>query len=187
MRWDLPLAYAAKGEILHLRAKELSKGYHKKQADGDEVLRAPRDDFERLIGEVEHLFKTAIKVMEYGIPHSSVFYPLAFFTWLPWWKLADLYDDIGWYEQAIICGTKVLSFNNLPPINREDMERAIPTFQQAIKEDLLLSDEDVVKGSLKDGGIEIKEGKPKMGMPVKAVFNTENPTHTILDLAWVPD
>ena len=32
----------------------------------------------------------------------------------------------------------------------------------------------------------LKDGKPEMGMPVKAVFNTENPTHTILDLAWVP-
>ena len=32
----------------------------------------------------------------------------------------------------------------------------------------------------------MKEGQPQMGMPVKAVFNTENPTTTILDLAWVP-
>lgn len=32
----------------------------------------------------------------------------------------------------------------------------------------------------------LKDGTPEMGMPVKAVFNTENPTHTILDLAWVP-
>ncbi len=32
----------------------------------------------------------------------------------------------------------------------------------------------------------LKEGKPKMGLPVKAVFNTKTPTHTILDLAWVP-
>ncbi|MBI5865105.1 MAG: OB-fold domain-containing protein [Planctomycetes bacterium] len=32
----------------------------------------------------------------------------------------------------------------------------------------------------------LKEGKPEIGMPVRAVFNTERPTHTILDLAWVP-
>lgn len=32
----------------------------------------------------------------------------------------------------------------------------------------------------------LKEGEPEFGMPVKAVFNTENPTNTILDLAWVP-
>ena len=32
----------------------------------------------------------------------------------------------------------------------------------------------------------LKDGKPEMGLPVKAVFNTENPTNTILDLAWVP-
>ena len=32
----------------------------------------------------------------------------------------------------------------------------------------------------------LKEGKPEMGMAVKAVFNTEKPTNTILDLAWVP-
>ena len=32
----------------------------------------------------------------------------------------------------------------------------------------------------------LKEGTPKIGMKVKAVFNTERPTHTILDLAWVP-
>ena len=32
----------------------------------------------------------------------------------------------------------------------------------------------------------LKEGEPKIGLPVKAVFNTEQPTHTILDLAWVP-
>ena len=33
----------------------------------------------------------------------------------------------------------------------------------------------------------LKEGQPKMGLPVKAVFNTEAPTNTILDLAWVPE
>lgn len=32
----------------------------------------------------------------------------------------------------------------------------------------------------------LKEGTPQFGMPVKAVFNTERPTNTILDLAWVP-
>ena len=32
----------------------------------------------------------------------------------------------------------------------------------------------------------MKDGKPEMGMAVKAVFNTEKPTNTILDLAWVP-
>ncbi len=32
----------------------------------------------------------------------------------------------------------------------------------------------------------LKDGKPEIGMPVKAVFNTKNPTNTILDLAWVP-
>jgi uncharacterized OB-fold protein len=32
----------------------------------------------------------------------------------------------------------------------------------------------------------LKEGKPEFGMKVKAVFNTRNPTNTILDLAWVP-
>ena len=32
----------------------------------------------------------------------------------------------------------------------------------------------------------LKEGKPQFGMKVKAVFNTDRPTHTILDLAWVP-
>lgn len=162
MRWDLPLAYAAKGEILHIRAKKLSKDYNKKRAEGGEILRAPRDDFDRLVGEVEHLFKTAIKVMEFGIPDSSVFYPLGFFTWLPWWKLADLYDDIGWYEQAIMCATKVQSYNNLPPIHRKDMDRAVPIWQQELKGDLILNDEDVVKGAIKDGGIEIKKGKPKL-------------------------
>ncbi len=32
----------------------------------------------------------------------------------------------------------------------------------------------------------LAEGKPYTGMPVKAVFRTENPTHTILDVYWVP-
>ena len=32
----------------------------------------------------------------------------------------------------------------------------------------------------------MQEGQPKIGMPIKAVFNTEKPTNTILDLAWVP-
>jgi uncharacterized OB-fold protein len=32
----------------------------------------------------------------------------------------------------------------------------------------------------------MKEGTPKMGMKVKAVFNTKAPTNSILDLAWVP-
>ncbi|MHC5108330.1 MAG: Zn-ribbon domain-containing OB-fold protein [Planctomycetota bacterium] len=33
----------------------------------------------------------------------------------------------------------------------------------------------------------LKEGKPEIGMPVRAVFNTENPTNSILDMAWIPD
>ncbi|MFC1461620.1 Zn-ribbon domain-containing OB-fold protein [Verrucomicrobiota bacterium] len=32
----------------------------------------------------------------------------------------------------------------------------------------------------------LKEGEPAVGLPIKAVFNTEEPTYTILDLAWVP-
>lgn len=32
----------------------------------------------------------------------------------------------------------------------------------------------------------MREGQPEFGMPVKAVFETENPTNTILDLSWVP-
>ena len=32
----------------------------------------------------------------------------------------------------------------------------------------------------------LAEGTPKFGMKVKAVFNTEKPTNTILDLSWVP-
>jgi uncharacterized protein len=32
----------------------------------------------------------------------------------------------------------------------------------------------------------LKEGTPQFGLPVKAVFNTQHPTNTILDLAWVP-
>lgn len=32
----------------------------------------------------------------------------------------------------------------------------------------------------------LKEGKPEIGMPIKAVFNTAQPTHTILDVAWIP-
>lgn len=32
----------------------------------------------------------------------------------------------------------------------------------------------------------MKEGEPEIGMSVKAVFNTEKPTNTILDLAWIP-
>ena len=32
----------------------------------------------------------------------------------------------------------------------------------------------------------LKDGDPEIGMTVRAVFNTANPTHTILDLAWVP-
>jgi len=32
----------------------------------------------------------------------------------------------------------------------------------------------------------LKDGEPEIGMQVKAVFNTEKPTNSILDLAWVP-
>ncbi len=32
----------------------------------------------------------------------------------------------------------------------------------------------------------LKEGTPRIGMPVRAVFNTARPTNTILDLAWMP-
>ena len=32
----------------------------------------------------------------------------------------------------------------------------------------------------------LKEGQPRIGMKIKAVFNMEHPTNTILDLAWIP-
>lgn len=32
----------------------------------------------------------------------------------------------------------------------------------------------------------LKEGHPAFGMQVRAVFNTQRPTNSILDLAWVP-
>ena len=32
----------------------------------------------------------------------------------------------------------------------------------------------------------LSEGKPEIGMRVRAVFNTAKPTYTILDLSWVP-
>lgn len=32
----------------------------------------------------------------------------------------------------------------------------------------------------------LKRGKPEIGQPVRAVFNTTTPTNSILDLAWVP-
>lgn len=32
----------------------------------------------------------------------------------------------------------------------------------------------------------LREGTAEFGLPVRAVFNTERPTNTILDLAWVP-
>jgi len=33
----------------------------------------------------------------------------------------------------------------------------------------------------------LKDGTPEIGMPVRAVFNVDNPTNSILDLAWVPE
>jgi len=33
----------------------------------------------------------------------------------------------------------------------------------------------------------LSEGEPYIGMKVKAVFRTKNPTYTILDLSWIPD
>ena len=32
----------------------------------------------------------------------------------------------------------------------------------------------------------MSEGKPEIGMKLRAVFNTSNPTNTILDLSWEP-
>ena len=32
----------------------------------------------------------------------------------------------------------------------------------------------------------LKQGEPTIGLTIKAVFNVEQPTYTILDLAWVP-
>jgi uncharacterized OB-fold protein len=32
----------------------------------------------------------------------------------------------------------------------------------------------------------LKQGEPTIGLPIRAVFNREQPTYTVLDLAWVP-
>ncbi|PIR69305.1 MAG: hypothetical protein COU47_04405 [Candidatus Niyogibacteria bacterium CG10_big_fil_rev_8_21_14_0_10_46_36] len=34
---------------------------------------------------------------------------------------------------------------------------------------------------------EFGENEPYIGMPIKPVFRRENPTYTILDIAWIPD
>jgi len=33
---------------------------------------------------------------------------------------------------------------------------------------------------------EFIKGEPYIGMPIRPLFRTENPTYTILDVSWIP-
>ena len=144
MRYEIPLAYVTLGEIAVREAMSMDE-----EID-DEVL-------QRKWGEAEGYYKTAIGLAEESpMPDSTVFYPGAFYSWMPVWNLGKLYEMNAMYDQALYCVLQARRFGDFPPNLRKKAEDAIVELRGVIREQLTAKDEQVSKVAKVHGG------KPKL-------------------------
>jgi glycosyltransferase involved in cell wall biosynthesis len=95
IRWDLAECYVSLGEIALERC------------DWDEA---------------EHFFKLGCDRRQ---PLSGVFFSEDYYTWLPYYKLCEVYDRAGSDYQAIIIAEKLLGMGELPDKYRKELEKQV--------------------------------------------------------------
>ena len=149
MRYEIPLAYVTLGEIAVNEAMSMA----------DAKVESVEDDesLQRKWSEAEDYFKKAIGLAEENpMPDSTVFYPGAFFSWLPVWNLGKLYELNAMYDQALYCVLKARKFGDFPPKLRDKAEDAVIQLRSVIREQLTANDKQVSKVAT------VHEGKPKL-------------------------
>jgi len=156
MRYEIPLAYVTLGEIAAKVANTTAEGMRREiDLNVDESI--DEETLQRKWGEAEDCFKRAIGLAEENpMPDSTVFYPGAFYSWLPVWNLGKLYEINAMYDQALYCVLKARKFGDFPPNLRDKAEDAIVTLRSVIREQLTANDEQLSKIA------KVHEGKPKL-------------------------
>lgn len=108
----------------------------------------------------------ATKCVNPKCPHPSVWLP-------PRADCPDCYERMKWVKvpsQGVIYTYTLVDYAGI------GIEMKTPYWQIDVQ---IKGIDTIFKGYL-------EYGKPEIGMKVKAKFRTENPTHTILDVCWVP-
>ena len=154
MRYEIPLAYVTLGEIAVKDAKTTIEAV---ETAGDTEESTDEEVLQRKWSEAEDYFKRAITLAEENpMPDSTVFYPGAFYSWLPAWNLGKLYELNAMYDQALYCVLKARKFGDFPPNLRDKAEDAIVQLRGVIREQLTATDKQVSKIA------KIHDGKSKL-------------------------
>ena len=156
MRYEIPLAYVTLGEIAVKDAVAMDESITDANLETDEDDEENKN-LQRKWGEAEDYFKRAIELAEENpMPDSTVFYPGAFYSWLPAWNLGKLYEMNAMYDQSLFCVLKARKFNDFPPDLRNKADDAIVKLRDVIREQLTATDKQVSKVATVHGG------KPKL-------------------------
>ena len=130
--WWIPLAYVALGEIAFEAAMSCRDGSRTGLTGASSAW-----------AEAEHYFKTAQELASaHQPPDSNAFYPQPFFTWLPWWKLAELYERVDRYDQALFSILKALECDDLPHEQSRQAQGAVVTWRAIVKEQMTIKDDE---------------------------------------------
>ena len=109
VRWDLAECYVSLGEMALERC------------DWDEA---------------EHFFKLGCDRRQ---PLSGVFFSEDYYTWLPYYKLCEVYDRAGNDYQAIVVAEKLFGMEELPDKYREELEKQVLVWNERFLESKKIS------------------------------------------------
>ncbi|MCH8929222.1 MAG: glycosyltransferase [Candidatus Marinimicrobia bacterium] len=151
MRNEIPLAYVSLGEIAAKEARGIEENLPDNAAGKED------DRLNRKWSEAEEQYKQAIALAEDNpMPDSTVFYPGAFYSWLPVWNLGKLYEMNAMYDQALYCVLRAARFEDFPKDMKSNCDQAVKTLREIIKDQLTATDEQVSKLTT------VHPGKPKL-------------------------
>jgi len=85
----------------------------------------------RSIGLAEFWFQNS---RNKKIPFVSCFFPKAFFTYLPWDRLTEIYSQIGRLTDAIIAGEELIKFPDYPQDKRKEINKCLAEWKQLYQE-----------------------------------------------------
>ncbi len=141
MRAELPLAYTGLAEIALVEARKLQESF-KGNGQRDRDF---EDRLDRKWSESEFYYLSAIHLSEEReMPISNIFYPSAFFTWLPYWNLGKVYELNAMYDRALECALASVQFPEYPKDMRDKGVHAIETLRNIIQTQMTMNDKDVL-------------------------------------------
>lgn len=141
MRYEIPLAYTTLAEIFTSEATILQKKYKKKKTP-----RQIDDLLDRKWSQAEFYYKVAIELAkDHPMPDTTIFYPGAFFTWLPVWNLGKIYEMNAMFDQALACVFDAGNFPEFPYDMKDIAANAVATLRSIIKDQLTLTNDDLKK------------------------------------------